>query len=178
VRVLHERLGEAGFQALMRGVLAQPPGTGFWGLWNEPRLASLLREQGTLSEEELSRLWREALLKEREAHAEVVESLAHLSPALSLVAESEETYRLEHTLRAREARALPARYALLYSKLEPFANEVAADAFSRQDTRPGTGEARLPRTLARGERWLFVMQVESERLGCPVRLLAERREIR
>lgn len=178
VQVLHERLGETGFQAVMRGVLAQPPGTGFWGMWHEPRLDALLREQGTLSEDELSRLWREALRKEREAHADVVEPLSRLSPTLSLVAESEETFRLEHTLKAREAQELPSRYALLYSKLVPFANEVAADELSRQDTRASTGEARLPRTLARGERWLFVMQVESERLGCPVRLLAERREIR
>lgn len=178
VRVLHERLGETGFQAVMRGVLAHPAGTGFWGLWREPKLDSLLRAQGPLSEEELSRLWREALRQEREAHADVVEPLARLSPTLSLVAESEETYRLEHTLRASEEKALPARYALLYSKLVPFANEVDGDELSRQDTRLASGGARLPRTLARGERWLFVMQVESERLGCPVRLLAERREIR
>jgi hypothetical protein len=178
VQVLREQLGDAGFQAVMRGVLARPPGTGLWGLWTEPRLDALLREQGPLTEDVLALRWAEALRGEREAHAEVVEALTRLSPALSLVAESEETFRLEHALRAREEAALPARYALLYGKLEPFADEVRADVLSRQDARPSPEGARLPRTLARGERWLFVVQVESEPLGCPVRLLAERRDIR
>jgi uncharacterized integral membrane protein len=178
VEVLHTKLGEPAFQALMRRTLAQPPGTGLWGLWSEPRLASLLREQEGFSQEALLGHWAEALQKDRETHAKELERVAGMKPSLALVAESEETFRLEHTLQAAEGRVLPARYALLHHKLAPFENEVAAHELSRQDTVPSASGARLPVGLARGDRWLFVVQVESETLGCPIRLLAERKEIR
>ena len=122
--------------------------------------------------------WSEALHEDRETHAKELERLAGMTPSLALVAESAETFRLEHTLRAEDGRALPARYALLHHKLKPFENEVAAHELSRQDTVPSADGARLPLGLARGDQWLFVVQVESETLGCPIRLLAERREIR
>jgi hypothetical protein len=178
VQALHTRLGEPSFQALMRHLLARPAGTGLWGFWKEPRLGSLLREQDGFSEEELLRRWSEALQEDRQTHAKELERVAGMKPSLSLVAESAETFRLEHTLQAAEGQALPARYALLHHKLEPFENEVAAHALSRQDTVPAPGGARLPVGLARGDRWLFVVQVDSETLGCPIRLLAERKEIR
>ncbi|HEX5750047.1 MAG TPA: hypothetical protein VFZ09_27705 [Archangium sp.] len=178
IQALHTRLGEASFQALMRHTLARPPGTGLWGFWTEPRLASLLREQGGFSEEELLQRWSEALREDREAHAKELEWVAGMTPSLSLVAESEETFRLEHTLQAARGQTLPTRYALLHHKLEPFENEVAAHELSRQDTVPSASGTRLPLGLARGDRWLFVVQVESETLGCPIRLLAERKEIR
>jgi hypothetical protein len=94
------------------------------------------------------------------------------------VRESAETFRLEHTL-SEVGQTEPARkYALLYSKLEPFANEVDLHELSRHDA-VGSGQAAvLPHGLARGERWLFVLQLESEQLGCPIRLLAERKELR
>jgi hypothetical protein len=177
VQVLHAQLGEQSFREVMRRLLAGPPGTGLWGLWKEPRLASLLRERGGHSEEELMRLWREALQGDREAHPRELKRLAGMSPSLMLVAESAETFRLEHTLQAEEE-GTPARYALLHHKLKPFENEVAPHELSRQDTVPSPSGARLPQALARGDRWLFVVQVESEALGCPIRLLAERREIR
>lgn len=178
VQALHTRLGAPAFRELMRRTLAQPPGTGLWGLWREPRLDSLLREQHGFSEEELARLWSEALREDRETHAKELERLSGMTPSLTLVAESEETFRLEHTLQAKDSGALPARYALLHHKLKPFENEVAAHELSRQDTVPSVNGARLPLGLARGDQWLFVVQVESETLGCPIRLLAERREIR
>ncbi|NMO14597.1 hypothetical protein HPC49_03730 [Pyxidicoccus fallax] len=178
VQVLRERLGDGDFQSLIQGLLAPPRRTGFWGLAMEPRLGALLSEHGGLTEDELARRWREALRGEREAHAALVESLAALSPALSVVAESEETFRLEHALRGSKNVELPARYALLYGKLTPFGHEVSPDTLSRQDAPSSAPDgARLPRTLVRGERWLFVMQVESAPLGCPVRVLAERRAI-
>ncbi|MCY1080326.1 hypothetical protein [Archangium lansingense] len=178
VQALNTRLGEPSFRTLMQRTLAQPPGTGLWGLWNEPRLASLLREQNGFSEEELLRLWSEALREDRERHAKELERLAGMEPSLTLVPESAETFRLEHSLQAKEATALPARYALLHHKLKPFENEVAPHELSRQDTAPSANGARLPLGLARGDRWLFVVQMDSEALGCPIRLLAERREIR
>lgn len=178
VQVLWQRLGEPSFHTLMQSTLAAPVGTGFWGLWHEPRLASLLSERSGPSEEELARLWREALRADREAHPKEVELVTGLRPTLTLVPESAETFRLEHTLRTEAGRTPPSRYALLHHKLEPFENEVAPHDFSRQDTVPSPDGARLPQGLSRGDRWLFVMQVESDTLGCPVRLLAERREIR
>ncbi len=113
------RLGEPSFRALMRRTLAQPPGTGLWGLWREPRLASLLREQDGFSEEELSAaLVARRSREDRETHAKELERLAGMTPSLTLVAESAETFRLEHTLQAAEGQALPARYALLHQQAE------------------------------------------------------------
>jgi hypothetical protein len=177
VQVLRERLGEEAFRTLLRHTLAEPPGTGFWGLWHEPDLASLLRERGGPSEDELSRLWHEALQKDRAAHAPELEQLAGLRPTLTLVPESAETFRLEHALRTEPGKETPRRYALLHHKLKPFENEVAPHELARQDTVPSPEGARLSQGLSRGDRWLFVVQVESETLGCPVRLLAERRDI-
>jgi hypothetical protein len=178
VMALREQVGEPAFRTLLRRTLAQPPGTGLWGLWQEPRLDTLLHELGGTSEEELSKRWREALQRDREARAELLRNLSRLHPSLALVKESAETFRLEHTL-SKEDRTEPAgKYALLYSKLEPFENEVVLHELSRQDAVGSSQAAVLPRGLVRGERWLFVLQVESEPLGCPIRLLAERKEIR
>ena len=178
IQVLRERLGDAAFQSLMRRTLALSPSTGFLGLWREPRLDSLLSELGGSTEEEVGRLWRDALRADRAAHPEVLEHLARLHPTLALVAESPESFRLEHGLSGGEGTDAPTRYALLYARLEPFENEVEAHAFSRQDTRVSPEGARLPLGLSRGDRWLFVVQVESEALRCPVRLLARRGEVR
>ncbi|ATB26947.1 ABC transporter permease [Melittangium boletus] len=178
IQVLRDRLGDAAFQSLMRRTLAFSPSTGFLGLWREPRLDSLLRELGESSEEEVGRLWRDALRADRAAHPEVLASLAMLHPTLSLVAESPETFRLEHGLSGGKGPDAPTRYALLYAKLEPFENEVEPHAFSRQDARVSPEGARLPLGLSRGDRWLFVMQVESAALRCPVRLLTRRGEVR
>ncbi|WP_257455457.1 hypothetical protein [Archangium lipolyticum] len=178
VRALHGQLGEPAFQTLMRRILAQPPGTGFWGLWNEPRLDALLRELGGTSEEELTKRWHEELHEDREARAELLRGLSRLRPSFTLVKESAETFRLEHTLSEEGGTEPSGRYALLYSKLDPFENEVDLHELSRQDAVGSSQAAVLPQGLVRGERWIFVLQVESEPLGCPIRLLAERKEIR
>jgi hypothetical protein len=175
--VLRERLGAPAFRTLMQRTLAHSPGTGLWGRWREPRMEVLLREQGGLSQEELLQHWEEALRGKREAHARVLEELSRLRPSLSLVADSEETFHLEHSLHTPEGVAAGSRYALLYHPLDPFGAEVPAHEFSRQDVTGTPGQARLPQGLARGERWLFVLQVEPEALGCPVRLLVERKEV-
>ncbi|WNG19247.1 hypothetical protein [Cystobacter fuscus] len=176
IQVLRHRLGQAAFQELMRRVLVLPEATGFWGLWREPRLAELLAHRDGPTVDELAGFWREALRRDRESHAAVLEPLAWLQPTLTLVAESARTFRLEHALRT-DSGAPPPSYALLHHALEPFENEVPTHALSRQDVMSGTS-ARLPLGLAWGDRWLFVVQVDSEVLGCPIRLLAQRREIR
>ena len=177
VQVAHERLGESGLQALLRRILAPPAQTGLWGWWHEPRLDGVLRELGGPSEPELERGWEEALARDREAHAARLASLAALRPELSRRAESDYSFRLEHVLRPPEGDSAPG-YAFLYDRLAPFETEVLSDAFSRQDVAPGAGVSRLPQDLSRGDLWLFVMQVELPELGCPVRLLSRREEIR
>jgi hypothetical protein len=178
IQVLHDALGAESFQAAMRRLLALRPSTGFWGLWHEPRLDAVLRERGGLSEEELRTRWRLALKEDHAAHAGQMAWLDGLRPTLTRVAESSETFRLEHALRGEAGTRVPPRYALLYHALEPFETEVAQHAFSRQDTLTSPEGARLPQGLARGERWLFVMQVEGETSGCPLRLLSRREDIR
>lgn len=178
IQVLHEGLGAEAFQAVMRRMLAPEPSTGFWGLWHEPRLEEVLREQGGLSEEALRTRWRLALKEDHAAHAERMAWLDGLRPVLTRVAESPETFRLEHALRGEAGTRVPPRYALLYSPLQPFAVEVVPQAILRQDTLTSPEGARLPVGLARGERWLFVMQVEAESSGCPLRLLSRREDIR
>ncbi|MBJ6762209.1 hypothetical protein JGU66_15660 [Myxococcaceae bacterium JPH2] len=176
ITVLRSQLREEAFQAMARQLLAWPPGTGVAGRLSEPRLEALLRAQGLGSEAELFTRWRAAASADRAAHPALLEALARLHPSLTLVAESQETFRLEHRLRGEGSTAV-GRYALLSQNLGPFTAEVAPYALSRQDAVGADEAVILPQALARGERWLFVMQREMPELGCPVRLLAERREI-
>ncbi|MBU8894671.1 hypothetical protein KRR26_03605 [Corallococcus sp. M34] len=176
ITVLRSQLDEEAFHSLARQLLAWPPGTGVTGRLSEPRLEDLLRARGLGSESELFTRWRTAASQDRAVHAALLEALSRLHPSLHVVAESQETFRLEHRLRG-EGNTPAGRYALLSQNLGPFTAEVAPYALSRQDAVGAEDAVILPQGLARGERWLFVMQQERPELGCPVRLVAERREI-
>ena len=187
--VAHAALGavvrEAGPERtrdFLRRALAPPSGTPAWAALTAPDVAQLLRETTGLELEALLAGWRAHLDEAGRTHAAALAALPRLVPRAELHASSEATWELRHALQVEGGEALPPRYALVYKQLGAFDAEVPGPALERQEVLLATeGEARqphtLPRTLARGERWLWAFELRSAALGCAMRAGAERREL-
>jgi hypothetical protein len=175
---LAEAAGPERTRAFLRRVLAPPRGLPFWTALAEPSVEQALRETTGLDTQQLLQHWRRWLATSA-ANAPALAALPRLRPRAELVASAEASWELRHALALEGGSAAsPApRYALVYAKLGPFDAEVAPDAMERQEALAGAGAATLPRTLARGERWLWAFELHSEALGCALRTGAERREL-
>jgi len=145
----------------------------------DPSLGTLLEEEAGLKVAQVERAWRQRLEQARSEHAAVLGPLSQVRPRLELRRLSGRTFELRHQLDLISAPPEPWRYSLRYGELGPMDVPVDDHNFQQQQAQVNSGRpAILPAALVEGARWMWVVDLPSPELECPVRVLAERRVIR
>ncbi len=174
-RAVRARLGEEGFAALIRATLGGRPSKGVWGLLRSGSVRSALEARG-LGWPDVLALWSRALEEAARGQAGPLKAARRPTAQLWLDRESPVTFSVRHALTVAPSPSGTLRYTFLARRLGAFDAEVPPRDFERFSA-VAPGPERAPRSFARGERWLWAVEVPEPALGCAVRVHGERREL-
>lgn len=118
---------------------------------------------------------RSRLAQVKDSRGAEVADLAALEPMQSAVQVSRTAAEIRHQLRSKDASRGPVSYAFRYAELGPWTGPLDQEDLGRIDT---VGQGVMPFVPPLGTRLFTAFEVEDARLGCTLRLLAERWEVK
>ncbi len=181
---LERRRGRAAVEALARALYGREvpeDASETLRTWRTPFPAVFEQAAGLPLTEHLA-AWNAELeaLRARPAVADLLARVPEGSGAFEVRAGQGTIRHLEYALRFARPPGAGTPCALLHLELSPFDHELDPRALRRQEHLWAEGAAEAQHRLTRygqGTRVFVALEVESEALGCPLRLAAERRVI-
>ena len=173
VSSLAQQMGDARFRTLSRSVLAErPPGDARASLL-DPGFARLLAQAGAPDQATLTRQFNQLFGAEQARFAGTLDRI--VLPQVSFTAQRMAAKALEVHYQVGQSAGEVPPFSVLYVTLGPWDGEIAAEALARVDsTRAGV----LPASFARGTRLFTAVERHEALLGCSVRLMARRWEVK
>ncbi|MEM7587292.1 MAG: hypothetical protein AAF560_28150 [Acidobacteriota bacterium] len=184
--VLERGQGEAKVLALARGILGRQPTKDIRELfyeWRQP-MPKAFKEAVGLDWSEFLDDWASSLERWRAqpACAELLARLPEVAAELEVERGDGSVRHLTYRVDAEPPWPQGTLVTLLHKRLTPFDEPLERIELRRREHLWPGGQSqaswRLPGFYGEGSRAFLALEVESQLLGCPLRLIAQRREIR